>query len=100
MTESNHSHHFHNLLIAEIVTPEASFNIEDAYMVVMPGSEGEFSVLPGHVSLLSTLEPGIVLIYNKKLQVINRFATAVGFVEVTEKSVIIFVEQACQMDIK
>lgn len=87
-----------NLLIAELVTPEMSVFLDNAHMVVMPGSEGEFGVMPGHVSLLSTLEPGIVTIYNTEMQIINQFSISTGFTEITEKSVTIIVEQATHIE--
>lgn len=44
----------------EIVTPEGlifSNNIKD---VTLPGSEGEFGVYPGHASLVSLLQAGVI----------------------------------------
>lgn len=42
----------------EVVTPERTVVKEAAEMVICPGSEGEFGVLPHHVSLLSALKIG------------------------------------------
>lgn len=42
----------------EVVTPERTVVQEDVEMVVCPGVEGEFGVLPHHVSLLSALKIG------------------------------------------
>ena len=42
----------------EVVTPERTVVSEDVEMVICPGSEGEFGVLPHHVSLLSALRIG------------------------------------------
>ena len=36
----------------EIVTPEGLVFSNDIKSVVLPGSEGEFGVLPGHASLI------------------------------------------------
>lgn len=42
----------------EVVTPEKTVVSEEVEMVICPGSEGEFGVLPHHVSLLSALKIG------------------------------------------
>lgn len=42
----------------EVVTPEKTVVSEEVEMVICPGSEGEFGVLPHHVSLLSSLKTG------------------------------------------
>ena len=92
------TNHSHKALSFELFTPEVSFALIDAYMVVMPGSEGEFGVMAGHVSLLATLSPGMIVIYNNKMQITSRYSIAAGFVEVTEKSVVVFVEHATEVE--
>lgn len=42
----------------EVVTPDNKVVDEDVEMVICPGSEGEFGLLPHHVSLLSALKLG------------------------------------------
>jgi F-type H+-transporting ATPase subunit epsilon len=42
----------------EVVTPDNTVVSADAEIVVCPGVEGEFGVLPQHVSLLSALKIG------------------------------------------
>ncbi len=44
----------------ELVTPERMALAEDAAQVVVPGVEGEFTVLPGHAPLISALRPGVI----------------------------------------
>lgn len=44
----------------EVVTPEKTVVSEEVEMVICPGSEGEFGVLPHHVSLLSSLKTGLL----------------------------------------
>ncbi|HDL20189.1 MAG TPA: F0F1 ATP synthase subunit epsilon, partial [Nitrospirae bacterium] len=45
-------------VILEIVTPYGSILSEDVDEVVASGTEGEFGVLPGHVSFVTTLNIG------------------------------------------
>ena len=47
----------------ELVTPEKKILSEDAYMVVVPGTEGDFGVLAGHAPAVSALRPGIMTVY-------------------------------------
>lgn len=47
----------------ELVTPERIMTAVDADMVVIPGSEGLFGVLPRHAPLISTLRRGVVEIH-------------------------------------
>ena len=42
----------------EVVTPDKTVVSDEVEMVVCPGVEGEFGVLPQHVSLLSALKIG------------------------------------------
>jgi len=42
----------------ELVSPEKLLLSADVVMVVIPGGEGNFGVLPGHSLLISTVRPG------------------------------------------
>ena len=44
----------------ELVSPERLLISEDVASVVVPGSEGDFQVLPNHAPVLSTLRPGLL----------------------------------------
>ena len=44
----------------EVVTPEHSVVDEEVKMVVAPGVLGEFGVLPGHTTFLTTLKVGTI----------------------------------------
>jgi F-type H+-transporting ATPase subunit epsilon len=67
----------------ELVSPERLIMSKDVSMVVVPGSEGLFGVLPRHTSMLSALAPGIVDVYEadvitERLFVVNGFAEVTG----------------------
>ena len=47
----------------ELVTPTALAVSEDVDMVVVPGIEGDFGVLPGHIPTLTTMRPGVINMY-------------------------------------
>ncbi len=64
----------------EIVNPEKSFLIkEDATEVVIPGFEGEMGILKDHISLISFLKPGIMIINSKSG--VEKFFVEDGIVE-------------------
>jgi F-type H+-transporting ATPase subunit epsilon len=44
----------------ELVSPERLLLSVEADMVTVPGSEGDFGVLPGHAPLISSLRPGVI----------------------------------------
>ena len=44
----------------DIVTPEGKIFSNNVKSVTLPGSEGEFGVLPGHVGIVTTLRAGVV----------------------------------------
>ena len=46
----------------EVITPTQTMINEEVEMVVVPGSEGHFGVLPLHAHTLSTLNRGIVTV--------------------------------------
>lgn len=65
-----------------LVMPERELLATEADMVVVPGSEGDFGVLPGHAPLISTLRPGVLEVYQGN-KVETRFLVGGGFAEVT-----------------
>jgi len=83
-------------LMLEIVTPEELAFSDKVEEVTVPGSEGEFGVLIGHVPLLSAVNFG-ELNYtqnNKK----NYLAIGAGYAEVTDIKVTLLVESAVPAD--
>ena len=51
------------ILKLEVVTPLEVVISKDVDQVVAPGEIGEFGVLPGHISFVSTLSPGLLKYY-------------------------------------
>lgn len=47
-------------IMLEVVTPDKSVVTEEAQIVVAPGEYGEFGVLIGHTSFLTTLKVGML----------------------------------------
>ncbi len=76
----------------EIVTPERVVVSEEVDEVVLPGIEGEFGVLEGHIPFLTALKVG-ELIYRKEGKE-EHLAVSWGYVEVTGDSVKVLAEAA------
>ena len=77
----------------ELVAPERLLLSEPVDMVVVPGSEGDFGVLPGHAPLISTVRPGVIETYSGKT-VKDRIFVAGGFAEVTRERCTVLAEEA------
>jgi len=87
-------------LTLEIVTPDRALLREEVDEVVVPGSEGEFGVLPGHTPLLSMLKIGEL--WYRQGQEKHFLAVAFGFVEVLPDRVTVLAqvgERAQEIDI-
>ena len=76
----------------EIVTPARVVLEKDVDSVLAPGSEGEFGVLPGHVSFLSGIVPG-ELRYTAGSEK-EALSVTTGFAEVFKNKVSILVDAA------
>lgn len=77
----------------ELVSPERLVLSRDVEMVVVPGSEGYFGVLPRHAPMISTLSAGVIDIYEGG-SVVDRIFVAGGFAEVTETRCTVLAEEA------
>jgi F-type H+-transporting ATPase subunit epsilon len=75
-----------------IVTPNGEIFNDDVKTVTLPGKEGEFGVLPGHSSLVSSLTVGVIII--EKADSTEAVAINWGHVKVDETSVDVFADGA------
>jgi F-type H+-transporting ATPase subunit epsilon len=78
----------------ELVTPERLVRSEDVYMVVVPGSEGDFGVMAGHAPVMSTIRDGELAIYRSAGAEPERVAIEGGFAEVNETGLTVLAEKA------
>jgi F-type H+-transporting ATPase subunit epsilon len=77
----------------ELVAPERLLVSEPVEMVVVPGVEGDFGVLPGHAPLVSAVRPGVIAVFEGG-KVSQRIFVAGGFAEVTGERCTVLAEQA------
>ncbi|MBU3076564.1 ATP synthase F1 subunit epsilon [Sphingomonas quercus] len=80
----------------ELVTPERLIRSEDVYMVVVPGTEGDFGVLAGHAPLMSVIRNGELAIYSSPTNVTARIHVEGGFAEVNERGLTVLAERATE----
>ena len=78
----------------ELVTPEKLVMSEDVYMVVVPGTEGEFGVLAGHAPFMSTLRDGDLAVYRTAGAEPEKIPVSGGFAEVSDRGLTVLAESA------
>ena len=79
----------------ELVTPERLVRSEQVFMVVVPGTEGDFGVLAGHAPYMSMLRNGEIAIYRGAMgDTPERIAVEGGFAEVSERGLTVLAEKA------
>ncbi|MES2492860.1 MAG: ATP synthase F1 subunit epsilon [Pseudomonadota bacterium] len=80
------------MLHFELVTPARLVRSEDVYMVVVPGSEGEFGVLEGHAPFMSTVKDGVLKIYKTAGGTPDEIIVQGGFAEVGDNGLTVLAE--------
>lgn len=81
----------------ELVTPEKLFRSDEVYMVVVPGTEGDFGVLEGHSPMMSTLRSDATLdIYSRQGAAPEKLSISGGFAEVNENGLTVLAEQVVE----
>jgi F-type H+-transporting ATPase subunit epsilon len=63
--------------------------------VVVPGSEGEFGVLPRHAPVMSTIRPGALRIFDEGSE--RRIFVNGGFADVTPEGLTVLAEDAVDL---
>ncbi|MGD9802923.1 MAG: ATP synthase F1 subunit epsilon [Hyphomicrobiaceae bacterium] len=75
----------------ELVSPERVLVSEDASEVIVPGMDGQFTVLAGHAPVISSLRPGTMII--KLASGERRVFVRGGIVEVEPDSLTVLAQQ-------
>ena len=76
----------------ELVSPAKLLFSGDVDSVVLPGTEGEMTILPQHAPLLAALKPGIVVVSGP--QGGQRIFVRGGFAEVNPQGLTVLAERA------
>ena len=81
----------------ELVSPERLVLSSEVSMVVVPGAEGDFGVLPGHAPMISNVRSGVISIYDDHA-IEARIFVAGGFAEVSNNRLTVLTENAVALD--
>jgi F-type H+-transporting ATPase subunit epsilon len=75
-----------------LVSPERKLASIDAKSVVIPGTEGDITLLPNHADFLTSLRPGILVVEDSAT--VQEFLVTGGFVEVSKSTATVLAEKA------
>lgn len=81
----------------ELVSPEKLLYSGEVDEVVVPGSEGEFTVLAGHAPFMSNLKAGVVF-FQESVGHGRRMLVLGGFADVSAKGLTILAERASALE--
>lgn len=77
----------------ELVSPARVLVSRAVEMVVVPGEEGDFGVLPGHAPFMARVRPGAIEIHDGD-EAVERLFVAGGFAEATPERCTVLAEEA------
>jgi F-type H+-transporting ATPase subunit epsilon len=77
-------------LLLEIITPEKIIYKDEASEVIVPTEDGEITILPNHMNLLTKVNPGELIIKKGNSQ--HYLAITGGFLEVNSNKISIVAE--------
>ena len=80
----------------DLVSPERKLASMDVTEVDLPGAEGDFTAMPDHAPVLTTLRPGILTA--KSSAGSESYVVSGGFVEVNGEAVSVLAEWAVHLD--
>ena len=81
----------------ELVSPEDLLLSQDVRQVLVPGTDGNFTVLPGHAPVLSTMRPGVLDVVDEGGRE-NRIFVRGGVAEVNPKGLTVLAEEAVPLE--
>ena len=76
----------------DLVSPENLVFNDEVGMIIVPGKDGDFGILPGHSKVMSSLRPGRVMVYREDKNLLKSFFVSGGFVEVNPEKCIVLAE--------
>ena len=75
-----------------LVSPEREMFNGEVDHVVVPGSEGEFGVMPNHAPVMSVIKPGALRVIDGGVE--RRIFVTGGFADVTPEGLTVLAEEA------
>ena len=81
----------------DLVSPEKLIFNDEVGMIIVPGKDGDFGVLPGHSKVMSSLRPGRVMVYGEDKNLLKAFFVSGGFAEVNPEKCIVLAESVDEL---
>ena len=82
----------------DLVSPENLIFNDEVGMIIVPGKDGDFGVLPGHSKVMSSLRPGRVMVYGEDKNLLKAFFVSGGFAEVNSEKCIVLAESVDEVN--
>lgn len=89
------------LFTFQLVTPEKLEFEEEIYEAILPTRSGQIAILPGHIPLVTLLEPGVISLRRKQVDndsVLEHVAVSGGFAQISGRSIRILADSATRAD--
>ena len=80
----------------EFVTPEKSLLSSEVEQVIIPGSEGEFTILVDHSPMISSLKPGLISIYEESSSEAVIYFVTDGFIDMASNNLTILAQSVIE----
>jgi F-type H+-transporting ATPase subunit epsilon len=81
----------------DLVSPEKLVFSSQVTQVDLPGAEGDFGVLAGHAPIISSLRPGIIVVYGEAGEQLKVVVNG-GFAEVGPAGLTVLADTALPLD--
>ena len=81
----------------DLVSPEKLLFSSEVTQVDIPGAEGDFGVLAGHAPIITSMRPGILVIYGETGEQL-RIVVNGGFAEVGPQGLTVLADAAVPLD--
>ena len=82
-----------NTVEFELVSPEQLVKSQPVEMVVVPGTEGDLGILPGHAPLIAELRPGVIDIRDGE-KITEKIFVSGGFCEILPERCTVLADEA------
>ena len=82
----------------DLISPENLIFNDEVGMIIVPGKDGDFGVLPGHSKVMSSLRPGRVMVYGEDKNLLKAFFVSGGFAEVNPEKCIVLAESVDEIN--
>jgi F-type H+-transporting ATPase subunit epsilon len=80
----------------ELVSPERLLQSGGVESVTVPGTEGDFTALPDHAPVLSTMRPGVITVREGGQD--KRIFVRGGFAEISQNGLTVLAEEAIAIE--